>query len=467
FDNIGPALSFTPVQVEQYHAAARAVVKAVTSSRVDAPQLYAKLFGEHSPQDETPIETVRQLTQRWCDAAFRRPAGSAIVDKLLAIYEQSRAAKESHELAMGHVLTGILMSPQFLIRIEQNRGETPYRVDDYELASRLSFFLWSRPPDAQLLELAAAGKLGEPEVLARETRRMLRDAKSNALVKNFFGQWLGLRTLETHVVDADAFPEFNNELRRSMIAETDAFLAAMIVEDRPITELIDADYAFVDQRLAQFYGLTDATVSSDGPPVRIALKDRRRGGILTSAALLTLLADPNRTNIPRRGNYIADRILGMAPPPPPPNVPELEVARDGKPVPLRELFEKHRAQAACASCHARIDPFGFSLEQFDAIGRWRTTDAGQPIDASGVLPDGESLNGIVSLKDLLISRKEEFGRSMAKNLLIYALGRGPEFGDPCVIDDMAQAGAEHDWKFSELVLTIVNSRPFLYRRNPD
>jgi hypothetical protein len=463
FDNIGPALTFSPVQIEQYHAAARKAVQAVIDVRQTSPELYARMFG--SP-DETDAAATREAIRRFTDRAFRRPAAESFVERLMDIYRKSREADEDHQTAVQHVFAAVLMSPRFLIRVEENRESSnePYRIDDYELASRLSFFLWSLPPDDALLQLASEGRLSDPETLRSQTLRMLKDARSQALVKNFFGQWLGLRGVASHQVDADVFPDYDAELGRLMLAETESLLAEIVEQDRPITDLIDADYAYLNERLAKHYALD----SVRGPELRrVKLTDRRRGGVLTSAALLMLQSDPNRTNVPRRGNYIADRILGAAPPPPPPDVPALETAADGKPVPLRELLEKHRASPACANCHARIDPLGFALENYDALGRWRTHDAGQPIDASGQLPDGAELDGPVALKDVLLESREAFIRSFAKNLLIYALGRGLEEVDECVIRDMVAAAKAEEDRFSAIVLALVNSRPFLYRRNPE
>jgi hypothetical protein len=463
FDNIGPALTFSPVQIEQYHAAARKAVQAVIDVQDTSPELYARMFGS---ADETDADATREVIRRFADRTFRRPAAESFIERLMEIYQKSREADEDHQTAVQHVFTAVLMSPRFLIRVEENREQTnqPYRIDDYELASRLSFFLWSRPPDEVLLQLASEGRLSEAETLRIQALRMLKDARSQALVKNFFGQWLGLRGMASHQVDADVFPEYDAELGGLMLAEAESLLAEIVEQDRPITDLIDADYAYLNERLAKHYALD----SVRGPELRrVKLTDRRRGGVLTSAALLMLQSDPNRTNVPRRGNYIADRILGTAPPPPPPDVPALETAADGKPVPLRELLEKHRASPACANCHARIDPLGFALDNYDALGRWRTHDAGQPIDASGQLPDGAELDGPVALKDVLLESREAFIRSFARNLLIYALGRGLEEVDQCVIRDMiAAANAEED-RFSAIVLALINSRPFLYRRNPE
>ena len=488
FDNIGPALVYSPVQIEQYHAAAQKAARAVSAARESSPEVYERVFGTNERPDP---DAARELIRRFADRAFRRPAAEPLVARLTRLYEQGRAAELDHRAAMEHVVTAVLIAPQFLMRVEQTREDEsrPYRVDDYELASRLSFFLWSRPPDEELLQLAASGELSQPETLEAQALRMLKDPRGRALVDHFFGQWLGFRGLRAHQVDLKVFPEYDDELARLMLAEVSALLEALLVEDRPIAELIDADYTFLNERLAKHYGLEAAFAeapdderAAESPADehraatrragefglrRVRLPDRRRGGVLTTAALLMIQSDPNRANIPRRGAYLAERVLGSAPPPPPPDVPALEEMADGREIPLRELLEKHRSSPACAGCHARIDPLGFSLQNFDAIGRWRTHEAGHLIDASGELADGTVLNGPVELKDMLLRSRAEFSRALSKNLLIYALGRGLEEADECVLQDMAQATASAEARFSTLVLTVVKSRPFLYRRNPE
>lgn len=464
FDNNGQALTMTPVQVEQYHAAARRVAAELIATRTTSPEAYRRIFGPGEPADD---QQLRAHFQTLSDRAFRRPAQTSWVDRLMELYRYSRSADEDHETAMGHVVTAVLMAPQFLLRVEQNRPDEdePYPVDDYELASRLSFFLWSRPPDQELLDLAAKQELRIPEVLRQQTMRMLADPRSKALVQQFFGQWLGFRSVLTHEVDSDVFPEFDDELRSAILAEVEAVLSEIVTKDRPISDLLDSDYSYLNARLARHYGLPADGLSETVQ--RVHLTDRRRGGILTSAAVLLVQSDPNRTNIPRRGNYIADRIFGDPAPPPPPDVPQLEaVASEGN-LTLRELFEKHSASPACASCHERIDPFGFALENYDALGRWREQDAGQPIDPAGRLPDGRELEGPVSLKDLLLDSPAAFTRTMARNLMIYALGRAPVEADRCVLDEIAAASKDRAPQFSEVVWSIVNSRPFLYRRNPE
>lgn len=467
FDNIGEVLTLSPLQVEQYHQAARRIVTELIDKQQDHQQSHRQVFFVAPGPDRPDRDVARQVMERFASRAFRRPVEPEFIQKLLGIYDKSRARGDDHEHAVGQMLTAVLISPGFLMRLEQDQPEAsqPYPIDDYELASRLSFFLWSRPPDDVLLALAAKGELSTPKVLEAQTLRMLKDPRSQALADNFFGQWLGLREIATHQPDQKQFPEFNEALRRAMLEEVRGLLVEVVQQDRPVTHLIDADYAYLNAPLAKLYGIPGV----QGDQLRrVKLTDRRRGGALTSAAVLMLQADPTRTNVPRRGNYVAGRILGTPPPPPPPNVPALEDAvSDGKVHTLRELLEIHRRNPECASCHAKIDPLGFSLENYDAIGRWRETEAGKPIDASGQLPDGRKFSGPVELKQILLEDKQAFVRTLATNLLIYALGRGLLADDECVLREAVKAAQARDDRFSALVLAVVQSTPFRYRRNPE
>lgn len=466
FDHLGEVLSLSPPQVQQYYDAAREVVAELVRQQKSRPKLYARAFGEKPADVGDEPNQAREAANTFASRAFRRPVTSAYVDQLMGIYAKAREKQESHEVAMGHVLSAILISPQFLLRLEQNRPDRfdPYPVDDYELATRLSYFLWSRPPDDALLEQAAAGKLTDLKTLETQTRRMLADSKSVALAENFFGQWLSLRDVSSHQPDAERFPDFDEPLRQSMLEEMRLFLAELVQNDRPIKELIDANYTYINQTLADHYSIEG---NFDKTFRRVRLNDRRRGGVVTSAALTMLLADPGRTNVPRRGNFIAGRLLGTPPPPPPPDVPMLEeTTDDGKSRTLRERLELHRSKPECAGCHAKMDPLGFALENYDAIGRWRDTDNGLPIDASGEWSDGKPFEGPEGLKDLLLNEEEAFLKTLTRNLLIYALARGLRGSDECVLRDCMKAARENDGRFSSLIVAIVKSVPFRYRRNP-
>jgi len=468
FDCISEALTLAPAQVEQYRSAARKVTEALLTEARNGKASASASIWDVSPNVATsPRQAAQEIITRFATRAFRRPVEADYLEKLLAIYDLAIERGDGQEQAIGPVFTAVMISPRFLIRLETVRPDKtePYPVDDYELASRLSYFLWSRPPDETLLTLAAEGRLHDPQVLRQQTRRMLADPRGVALSENFFGQWLELRQISTHEPDQKTFPEFDRSLRSAMAEESRQFLAEIVRENRPIRELIDADYTYLNKQLADWYEIPGVEGEAFG---RQKLTDRRRGGILTMAAVLMLLSDSNRTNIPRRGNYIAGRILGDAPPPPPPDVPALaEAGAAGKKLTLRERLEKHRQSAECASCHARIDPLGFGLENYDALGRWRATDAGLPIDPSGELPDGSKLAGPMELKDMLLVKQKPFTRTLVQNLLIYALGRGLEIEDECVIRDALAAAEQNEGRFGELVGSIVQSVPFRYRRNAD
>jgi mono/diheme cytochrome c family protein len=466
FDNIGEALSISPVQIEQYHAAALIIVEGLRDQKSNNQELYRAAFGDTPNREEESESAAKQALQAFASKAFRRPVTHEMIDPMMEIYRLARMKGESHEAAQGHLITAVLISPYFLLRIEKDnpKSDDPYALDDFELATRLSFFLWSRPPDSVLMELAAQGKLHEKSVLKQQVDRLLKDPRSLALVNNFFGQWLSLRELSDHQPDSTQFPKFSEELRRSMKDEVQAILSNIVQEDRPITDLIDADYTFLNATLASHYEIQGVTADTFQ---RVPLTDRRRGGILTSAAILMLQSDPTRTNVPRRGNFIAGRILGIPAPPPPPNVPELtEAEADGKVRPLRELLEIHRKNPECANCHSKMDPFGLALENYDAIGQWRIKDGEFPIDASSRVSTSEQLTGPESLKDLLLSKKKQFRRNFVKSLLIYAYGRGLQGNDECAIREVIAAAEKENERFGAIILAVVESFPFRHRRNP-
>lgn len=468
FDNIAASLTLTPLQVEQYYAAAQKVVKALLDDRQGKTSSgYRQVFFTDAQREGSPRAAAREIMTRFATLAFRRPVEADWIEKLLVVYDRSIAEKQSHDAAVGNMLATVLISPRFLMRAESPRPEVdgPFPIDDFDLASRLSFFLWSGPPDEPLIELASQGKLRQPQVLNEQTQRMLADARSDALIENFFAAWLQFDGVQSHRPDEKAFPNFEASLHRAIAAEPRLVIAEIIRQDRAITDLIDADYTYVNQTLAAHYGVPDVQGES---MQRVSLTDRRRGGLLTSAALLMVQADPARTNVPRRGNFVAATILGTPAPPPPPDVPELEdLETDDMPLTLRERFEAHRSQAQCASCHVKIDPLGFALENYDAVGAWRDTEVGKPIDASGLLPDGTNFDGPIDLKDILLERKRDFAEVFAKQMLIYALGRGPIATDQCVIDDAVEDVASNGYRFSAVVRAIVHSDPFLHRRNPE
>jgi hypothetical protein len=333
----------------------------------------------------------------------------------------------------------------------------------------LSFFIWSSIPDEELLGLAEKGKLHDPAVLAAQVRRMLADAKSRALVENFAGQWLRLRNVADWKPDPDRFKEVDEQLRTAFERETELFFENIVAEDRSVLEFIDADYTFLNERLAKYYGIPGVKGSYFR---RVDLKGLNgkapeRGGILTQASVLMVTSYPTRTSPVLRGKWILESILNAPPPPPPPNVPTLDETASTTAKSLRETFEKHRANVACASCHSRLDPLGFALENFDAVGKYRSKEGESPIDATGNLPDGTVIDGVPGLKKIILGRKDEFVEGLADKLLTYALGRGLEYYDQPVVRDIRWQAEKNDYRFSSLVLAIVNSVPFEMRRVPD
>ncbi len=465
FDNIGDILTLSPVQVEQFHEAAKKIVAAIRASRESKPEVYRRVFAIEGLSGEEPT-AAKQILQRFAERAFRRPVEPAYLDRVMQIYALARKKGESHEDGVAHLLTTVLISPRFLMRIENDHSDTdePYLVDNYEMASRLSYFLWSRPPDEALLQAAEKGDLVQEEGLKRETLRMLKDSRVSALADHFFGQWLGFRELANHRPDVKTFPEYNAELQEAILGEVRYLLRDVIQNDQPITHLLDANYTYANERLAQWYGIEGVKGKNFQ---KVNLNDHKRGGLITSAALLMLQSDPTRTNVPRRGNFLAGQILGAPPPPPPPDVPPLDSVADGKKRSLREMLELHRSKPDCAGCHAKIDPLGFSLENYDALGRWRDEDDGFPIHPESKTEDGRVLKNAADLKTYLMDHRSAFRRVMAKNLLIYALGRGLRGDDECMVRDIIRATEEKDDKFSAMVIAIVMTDAFRYRQNPD
>ncbi len=463
FDNIADSLTVAPVQVEQYYRAAGKILDVVFRDRGALNKI---IFDQPGPGKDGG-EIARKIIKQFAEKAYRKPVEDKHLDQLMTIYETAAKAKRPFNGSVRAAMHAVLISPRFLMRVEDRKEDAKgaYPVSSYDMASRLSYFIWSSPPDDELLQLASQNKLQDVKVIEQQAMRMLKDRRSSALVENFAGQWLQLRNLKTHKPDAKIFPEFTESLRESMLQEAYLFIGEMIRYDRPITDLIDANYTFLNEELAQHYGIEGIK----GPRMqRVALNDRRRGGVVTMAATLTITADPGRTNIPRRGNYVMGTILGIPPPPPPPDVPQLDDAKDdGKPKTLRERLELHRTKAECASCHAKTDPLGFGLENYDAIGRWVETQEGKSIDASGILPNGESFSGPIEMKKIIEAKKNDFARGMTESLLIYALGRGLILQDECVVRAGMESLQKNRYQFSHLIKTIVTSFPFTHRRNAE
>jgi hypothetical protein len=417
--------------------------------------------------EEAPC--ARKILASLVRRAYRRPSTEEDLKPLMALYESGRHEPQAGSFDSGieMALRGILVSPDFLFRIEHDPPASApgavHRVSDFELASRLSFFLWSSIPDDELLKLAEEGKLHDPKAIEQQTARMLNDRKSTAFIDNFSGQYLFVRNLAAQKPDPDEFPGFDNSLRRAFEQETTLFFNAIVRENRPVTELLDARFTFLNERLADFYGVPGV----HGPQFRrVEITDPNRGGILGQGSLLTVTSYPNRTSVVQRGKWVLENLLGTPPPPPPPNVPSLDPhGKDGK-LTMRQAMEMHRANPACASCHARMDPIGFSLENYDGVGAWRDSDNGAKIDASGKLPDGTVFTGPAGLKQVLLTQhRDEFLSTFTEKLMTYALGRGLEPSDRPAERAILRGAAKQNYTIPALIDAIIGSPQFQMRRN--
>ena len=416
---------------------------------------------------EREVGCARQILSTLARRAYRRPVTEVDLRDLLPFYEAGRK-EGSFDLGIQRALERLLVSSQFLFRIERppsdvKPGET-YRVSDVDLAARLSFFLWSSIPDDELLDLAAAGKLHDPAVLEAQVRRMLADPRSESLVTNFAAQWLYLRDLDGKRPDEILFADFDETLRQAMRRETELFIGSVFREDRSVLELLTANYTFLNERLAKHYGIPGIRGSYFR---RVTLPQGSvRGGLLGQGSVLTITSYSTRTSPVLRGKWVLENLLSAAPPPPPADVPSLDTegAEREKPPTLREAMERHRASPACASCHARMDPIGFAMENFDGIGRWRERDAANnPIDASGLFPDGTKFNGMNGLKGELLRQPEQFVHTVAERLLMYAIGRNLQYYDAPAVRAIVREAKPGKYALSSIVLGIVKSRPFLMR----
>ena len=420
---------------------------------------------------------ARTILTSLAHRAFRRPVTKADVEPLYAFYLKGRTQGQSRrsgaeasdfESGIQAAIEAMLVSPEFLFRVERDPAiadpSKAYRISDVELASRLSFFLWSTIPDAELLDLAEKGRLKDAAVLEHQVKRMLDDPRADALVSNFAGQWLHLRNVETVKPDPVIFP-FDEALRQSFLTETALFVSSIFREDRSLLDLLSADYTFINQRLAEHYGIPRVYGSQFR---RVTLADANRRGLLGQGSVLTVTSYPNRTSVVQRGKWILENLLGTPPPPPPADVPELKAAPHGKVLSMREQMQVHRANPTCAACHARMDPIGFALENYDGVGRWRREDAGAHIDASGTLPDGTAFDGPAGLSQLLLTKyRDDFLRTATEKLLTYALGRGVEYYDDPTIRSINREAAGDNYRVSSWILAIVKSTPFQMRRTPD
>ncbi|QJW99190.1 DUF1592 domain-containing protein [Frigoriglobus tundricola] len=460
------------------------------------PTLYMQFMSLDGPHDSRPnthkkllacdpkkpiAERSREVLERFATRAYRRPVTKDELDRLLKLAERQLAkpdqagagggeAPGKWEAAVQFAMTAVLVSPKFLFRVElDDRPDSaePHAIDEFQLASRMSYFIWATMPDEELFALAAKKQL-TPHIEA-QVKRMLRDPKASALVDNFVMQWLQLQPLKNATPDPKTFPQFNEQLRAAMFTETRLFFTEIVREDRKILDVLDADFTYLNAPLARHYGLAHGPKAprfhNDEEFVRVSLAGTNRGGVLTQASVLTVTSNPGRTSPVKRGRYVLEQLMGTPPPPPPPNVPELE--KDGKAVnagTLRQQMEAHRQNPACANCHAKMDGLGFGLENFDALGGFRTKDGAAPIDSSGELPGNITFTGPAELKAVLLNKKDLFARCLAEKLMTYALGRGLEFYDRRTVDTITTALAKNDYKFSALVTEIVKSDPFRKRR---
>ena len=464
----GDALSLAPIQMEQYVAAAKQIAgEAVAGSQggPENPEAWRRVFVAHPGKQLTWPEAARKILTRLVSRAYRRPATQKEVERLVEFVENVRAQGGSFEAGIGAALQALLVSPHFLFKVEldpyPNDPRAVHPLNEFELATRLSYFLWSSMPDEELRRHAREGTLHSD--LKPQVRRMLKDDKARALARNFAGQWLQLPKLQTAEPDRNRFPQFDDALRHAMRTETELFFSAIVSEDRSLLELVDADFTFLNGTLARHYGIADI----EGDEFRrVALDGTSRGGLLTQASILTLTSNPDRTSPVRRGKWIMTNILGTPPPSPPPGVSELadtdqEVAADSP----RKRLEHHRRNPRCAACHEKMDPLGFAFENYDAVGRWRITDGEFAIDPSGILPGGQRFGGPQELKAILRGgRKQEFVRCLTEKMLAYALGRSLEYYDEPTLEQITSALVGDDYRFTTLILTIVSSDPFQKRR---
>lgn len=451
----------------------------------DWPSSHRRIIFQ-KPTKDNRLETARVILRVFARRAYRRPVSDAEVERLLRYVNLAEKQGDSFERGVQLAVQAILTSPNFLFRVEtdskpdpktepkpetktgaKSTGKEAGLLDDFQLATRLSYFLWSSMPDFELFDCAEKGTLRNPAVLEKQVRRMLKDNKAQALADNFASQWLTLRNLDTFAPDPDHFPNFNDDLRTAMRQETQLFFQDIVREDRTIMDFLDAQFTYLNEPLARHYGIQGITGNEFR---RVVFNDKQaaqRGGLLTQASVLTVTSNPTRTSPVKRGKWVLETILGTPPPPPPPNVPELEEAKQAiTATTVRERLEEHRKNPACASCHARMDPIGFGLENYDAVGVWRTRDGNSDVDASGTLTTGQSFVGPVQLKAILKSKKSEFATALSGKLLTYALGRGLESYDKCVVQDIVKYAAGHEYRFSSLVVAVVQSDPFRKRRIP-
>lgn len=486
FDNLAVSLTIPPVLMEKYFDAADLVLEKVIPEKGGGPPKvnknstppqkalragYESLFAVQPSKTLGEREAAAEIIPKFLRRAYRRPVEPGEVERLLKLYDLAAAEKLPWEGRMRLVVKGVLVSPHFLFRVERDQaaaGSTEaYRVTDHELAVRLSYFLWSSMPDEALFAAADAGKLSDPGQLEVEVRRMLDDPKAAALTDQFAVQWLQLKKLADARPTTEFFPTFTPLLKSYLADEVKLFFHQLRTQDRSVLDLLDCNYTFLNQDLAKHYGIKDITGKELREVQLPAGSDR--GGLLGMGAFLALTSHTSRTSPTLRGKYILEVILGAPPPPPPANVGTIEEQKQAgqEPKSFRELLAQHATQTTCAGCHKKIDPLGFGLETYDAVGRWREKANGLPVDATGKLPTGEAFNGPRELKQILLGRRDEFVQNLIEKLMTYALGRDLQYYDDPAVREIQTRLAKSDHRFRELVLGVVQSFPFQQRRNID
>ncbi len=465
FDTIADVLTIPPLLMERYLAAADEIVAKLLGGKKSAPpsESFRRIFTK-LPDAGAEGKVARELLAAFVPRAYRRPVSAAEIERFGTLVDAALAEKAPFTEAMGVAVQAVLCSPHFLFRWELDpdalKPDPVRNLNDYEIAARLSYFLWSSMPDAQLTDLAARGELLKGDTLRREVARLLADGRAQAFVRNFSSQWLQIRAVDEVEIDEKKFPKFSAKLREAMKEETRLFFAAILREDRSLFDLLDADFTFVNQQLAEHYGLTGVS-GAEFRRVQIP-HGSPRGGVLGQGSVLLATSMPTRTSPVIRGKWVLEQMLGTPPPPPPANVPPLEETKVDKDASLRVRLEQHRANADCAVCHDKIDPVGFTLENFDAIGAWRTQEGSNRIDASGKFADGTVVEGVAGLKEYL--KSEKFARAFAQKMMTYALGRGIERADKSSLDAVQKQVAAGGYKMSALIAAIVTSDPFLKRK---
>ncbi|HXR52044.1 MAG TPA: DUF1592 domain-containing protein, partial [Steroidobacteraceae bacterium] len=421
----------------------------------------APVAGSPAPRDaDEPCATT--ILSTLARRAYRRPVTPDDMTVLLEFYRRGRLAG-GFETGVQQALARMLTSPEFIFRVERDPGAAPgtvHRVSDVELASRLSFFLWSSIPDAELIKLASANKLHDPKVLKQQVDRMIADPRSQALVRNFTGQWLNIRGIAASEPVVNLFPDFDSTLRDAFRKEVELFFASIIQEDRSVEELLTADYTFVNERLARHYGIPGIY----GPQfrrVKLGADQDMRRGLLGKGALLTVTSDAERTSPVRRGKWFLQTFFGVSPPNPPPGVETKLAQKEGEtPKTMRERLKMHSTNPSCASCHKMFEPMGLAMENFDAVGQWRTTEVGNPIDSVGIVTDGTRIDGIKGLRELSVRKGEMFTEVVVENLLTYAIGRGLDYNDMPLVRSLTHNAAKNDYRFSSLIMGVVQSPAF-------